>query len=99
MDATDLNSLALSWQWNDATSWAQGDFNGDGNVNASDLNSLALNWRTGTAQAAAVPEPSSVLLLILGGVVIMSSRRQSKKHCQHTSSQIMPGQRGGHSDH
>jgi hypothetical protein len=80
VDAADLNNLALSWQASDATSWAQGDFDGDGNVNATDLNSLALNWRKGTAEAAAVPEPSTTTLLMIVGILTITRRRYLRKN-------------------
>jgi hypothetical protein len=80
VNAADLNNLALSWQASDATSWAQGDFDGDGNVNATDLNSLALNWRKGTAEAAAVPEPSATTLLLIVGILTITRRRYLRKN-------------------
>jgi hypothetical protein len=61
VDATDLNSLGISWLTTDAMSWAQGDFNGDRIVNAGDLNTLGINWQAGVAAASeAVPEPTSL---------------------------------------
>jgi hypothetical protein len=35
-----------------AVGWAQGDYSGDGKVNAADLNLLGVNWRSGVAAAA-----------------------------------------------
>ena len=77
VNAADLNALALNWRADDATSWAQGDFNGDGLVNAIDLNDLALNWRSGSAQASAVPEPSSAWLLAMVGLVTVVGWRRA----------------------
>ncbi len=79
MNAIDLNTLALNWQRDDTTSWAQADFNGDGNVNALDLNDLALNWQNGviqTASTAAIPEPCCIALLLLGGIALLQSCRR-----------------------
>ena len=77
VNAADLNALALNWRADDAISWAQGDFNGDGLVNASDLNDLALNWRSGSAQASAVPEPSSAWLLAMVALVTLVGWRRA----------------------
>jgi hypothetical protein len=65
--ASDLNDLGTNWQRTDATSVAQGDFNGDGLVAAADLNDIGISWQHGVAAAAnasAVPEPSGCLALL-----------------------------------
>ena len=63
--------LGTNWQRSDATSVAQGDFNGDGLVAAADLNDIGLFWQHGVAAAAdasAVPEPSSAAAGVAGDV-------------------------------
>lgn len=47
VDQDDDDILDLNWQQSVA-SWLDGDFNGDGVVNAADLNALGQNWLNGT---------------------------------------------------
>lgn len=60
-DTTDLNNVALNWNQN-ALSWFDGDFDGDGYTDVSDLNKLAINWRH--TAAIPVPEQSSLTLVL-----------------------------------
>jgi hypothetical protein len=85
VDSSDLNTLALNWRAVDATSWGQGDFNGDSNVNAADLNHLAISWQSGVSAAAAVPEPPSIALLLLSGFALwpIAHKRRRKAPRRH----------------
>jgi hypothetical protein len=47
VDQDDDDILDVNWQQSVA-SWLDGDFNGDGVVNAADLNELGQNWLNGT---------------------------------------------------
>jgi hypothetical protein len=53
--------------------WADGDFDGDGDVDLDDLSSLAGNWQYGVT--GAVPEPATIGLLTLGGLAMLRRRR------------------------
>ena len=46
VDATDLNTLAMNWQLDDAAiaRWGGGDFNGDRVFDTKDLNVIGANW-------------------------------------------------------
>jgi hypothetical protein len=61
----EARTVGIHWQ-SAATSWSQGDFNGDGRVDALDLNQLGKNWlQTAAASSeAAVPEPSGWFLVL-----------------------------------
>ena len=68
VDGSDVTILAGNWQKGVSdgltASWEEGDFNGDGKVDGSDVTILAGNWQSGvTAEAASVPEPSTIVLL------------------------------------
>ncbi len=67
VDVKDLNNLALNWQ-QDIALWSAGDFTADGIIDTADLNELALNWLQSipVANAAPVPEPSTLLLTLIG---------------------------------
>ncbi len=79
-DAADLNNLAVNWQITNATSWMQGDFNGDHIVDAIDLNQIGLSWQTEIALAALatapVPEPQALQLFVLGGICLTFFRNR-----------------------
>ena len=63
VNALDVSLLASNWQQS-GKSWGEGDFNGDGTVNALDVSLLASNWQMSIEEeAAAVPEPSTLILL------------------------------------
>jgi len=61
--------------------WAQGDFNGDTNVNFADFQNLLANFGLsgGTGQVAAVPEPTSILLGAFGLIGLGFVRRGNRK--------------------
>ena len=76
----DLNAVGFHWL-QDVALWSAGDFTADGKVDAADLNALGQNWlkEVVTAEAAAVPEPSTwALVWITFGAVMMSRSFDTK---------------------
>ncbi len=80
VDATDLNTLAMNWQLEDAAveRWGGGDFNGDRVFDSKDLNAIGVNWQKGIEIAAAVPEPNSPVMLLAFLVGLLTRRHSSK---------------------
>lgn len=87
VNALDLQALADAFDT--SGTWADGDFNGDGDITLDDLTILGTFWNTGVAQADAisfeaalqtvsftVPEPGALALLAMAGVVAARRRRQ-----------------------
>ena len=75
VDGSDVTILAGNWQVGvDGTveaTWEMGDFNGDKKVDGSDVTILAGNWQYGVnAEAAAVPEPATLVLIVMGLVAL-----------------------------
>lgn len=66
IDAADLMTIGLNWQFVGDTDWSRGDFNMDGRVSALDLNLLAQGWQSSlTRQADPLPEPASYLAICI----------------------------------
>lgn len=75
VDANDLNAVGISWQSAEVSSWANGDFDGNGKTDAGDLNLVGINWQFGVAEAAAVPEPATCWPILVGGLLVWLRRR------------------------
>ena len=83
VDGSDATILANYWQYGtDMTvpnaTWEMGDFNGDHVVDGSDATLLASYWQEGTPpEAAAVPEPGTIVLVLsaLVGLALIRRRR------------------------
>ena len=70
VDAADLMTIGLNWQYGGDTVWSHGDFNMDGRISAFDLNLLGQHWQSSlTQQPEPLPEPASYLALFLGAFV------------------------------
>jgi hypothetical protein len=75
VDSSDFTLLAANFNQAGAT-WASGDFNGDGVVNALDFNALASHFGQSTpapALGSLVPEPLTALPLT--GLLLARRRR------------------------
>ncbi|MEM7315734.1 MAG: PEP-CTERM sorting domain-containing protein, partial [Planctomycetota bacterium] len=55
--------------------WCSGDFNADGFVDVGDFNAWNSNKFT-SSDAAAVPEPASLVTLLMGCLALMGIRRR-----------------------
>ncbi|MCX7424780.1 MAG: PEP-CTERM sorting domain-containing protein [Planctomycetia bacterium] len=77
VDDKDASILGAHWQTGDAD-WSMGDFNDDHLVNDKDAAILAAHWTGPPAEAANVPEPTS-LMLLLGGLGIATSLWRKRK--------------------
>ena len=81
VDMFDLNHVLTDFGENDAT-WSDGDFNGDGKVDASDFSMLLANFGTVVCRffdvgtSASVPEPGTLVLLSLGVLSLLICRRR-----------------------
>lgn len=86
-----LDTLALSQNWLQPGTWANGDFDGNGFVDAADLGLLGMNWLAGVTSpigtlefspglSAAIPEPN-VAALFLVGVIVAGNRRFRRGFC------------------
>jgi hypothetical protein len=76
VDELDAARLAAYWGQSGVT-WAMGDFNRDGVIGPADASILAANWGYGTAEAAAVPEPS-VFVLALAALASLAPWRRRR---------------------
>jgi hypothetical protein len=77
VDVSDFN-MWNSFKFTPIAQWCFGDFNADGSIDVSDFNLWNVNKFT-TADAAAVPEPSSILMAIMGLGFLGFARRRSQK--------------------
>jgi len=73
VDFADFVSLAN--HFSEPGGWAQGDFDGSGDVQFPDFVLLADNFGNSADAAASVPEPASGLLLFIGATVLVRQRR------------------------
>ena len=77
VDDADAAILAAHWHVTGAGS-AQGDFSGDGIVDDKNASILGANWlASAAAEAASVPEPTSLALLVGGLLSLLAVRRRS----------------------
>ena len=70
-DVDQDDAATLADHWGQPGGWADGDFNGDGLVNAADASILAANWGDHTAESA-VPEPGIAILLAIGATLFVA---------------------------
>ncbi|MEM7313741.1 MAG: hypothetical protein AAF497_11380, partial [Planctomycetota bacterium] len=77
VDVGDFN-IWNSNKFTTTSAWCSGDFNADGVVDVGDFNIWNTNKFTSSSDAAAVPEPGS---LLLGFVGIVGLLMQSRKRC------------------
>ncbi|HBO42537.1 MAG TPA: hypothetical protein DD670_01095, partial [Planctomycetaceae bacterium] len=77
----DLDAKTLAAHWGQAGSWAAGDFNNDGVINAIDAAIMAANWGHGVGETteSAVSEPSAFLLLLGLTLPLLIRRRASAR--------------------
>ncbi len=76
IDVTDLGILATNYGTTGGMTVLTGDADWDTNVNVNDLGILATGYGTGTAAAAAVPEPATIGLMGLGALSLLLWRRK-----------------------
>jgi hypothetical protein len=73
---TDASIVGAHWMITGAQ-WVDGDFNDDTVVNDRDAAILAAHWTQTAAEAAGVPEPTSMTLLLGGMLLLLRVRRRS----------------------
>ena len=82
-DSTDLATVGVNWEpGGSARRWAQGDFDGDGDIDSSDLAALGLNWDPGglaVGPLTQTPEPATVGLMVLGLAGLFATQRNRGK--------------------
>lgn len=94
IDSNDFAVLAAHYNQSMNVGWGDGDFNGDGTVNALDFDALATNYGKGgtvenpiggavaedaVALGSVVPEPvSGMMLLAVGGLSLLGRNRRRK---------------------
>jgi hypothetical protein len=68
LENSDFSKLTKFNVGGDTSTWLEGDFNGDGNVNDADAAILAAHWGEGGGEEP-VPEPGS--LALLAGIAVL----------------------------